>query len=583
MNQLMQPTTDLKAQAQLEPQKRPYYALYQQEVTVDGQSYKPGVWLHGIKHNNHPDSEGVPFDEWLCTPLSVEAETISTDDGKVGRLLRFYHHGKFNEWVMPMEAIAGSGEEVLKVLMGKGLTVNFPKRKTIINYIAMQQMHTIIETTYKTGWHKSGAFVLPNQVLGGNKVRYQDSGRAATIFSTQGTLEDWKKSVSLLCVGNPVLILSVCCALAGTLLFKVSIKGGGVHLVGDSSSGKSLAQEVAASVWGHPDSFAASWDVTKGGIEIEAASRNDTVLILDEIKRADPYKVQEMAYAIANGIGKSTMTREREGRAKLTWRVLALSSGERSLSEHAAIAGSPAHAGAELRMVDINAGTRTYKAFDYLHGLADGQQFHSQLTKSCRQHYGHAGAAMVEQLLKQTDDSFYLNAFTDMRKGFDAQNPQAGRVADRFAVMALAGELAIRYGVLSWPVGTAKNACQLLFNEWLATVGHGNSEDKQIAQALADFIAKHGDSRFSNIGDKFASIVHNRAGYYRVEDGKKLYLFNNAALKEAAQGYSLKRIIQTLEVIGALAMKDNDRPQKRFRFPFGGADRFIVIDPEKLE
>ena len=586
MNQFTQITEPIEAQGQsLEPQKRPYYAMYQQAVLMDGKPYKSGVWLHGIRHSNNPDSEGVPFDEWLCTPLSIEAETISTDDGKVGRLLRFYHYGKFNEWVMPMEAIAGSGEEVLKVLMGKGLQVNYTKRKNIINYIAMQQVHTIIETTYKTGWHKSGAFVLPNQVLGGNsnKVRYQDSGKAATIFSSQGSLEAWQKSVALLCVGNPVLILSLCCALAGTLLFKVSIKGGGVHLVGDSSSGKSLAQEVAASVWGHPDSFAASWDVTKGGIEIEAASRNDTVLILDEIKRADPYKVQEMAYAIANGIGKSTMTREREGRAKLTWRVLALSSGERSLSEHAAIAGSPAHAGAELRMVDVNAGTRTYKAFDYLHGLADGQQFHSQLTKSCRQHYGYAGAAMVEHLLTQTDDSFYLNAFTDMRKAFNAQNPQAGRVADRFAVMALAGELATKYGVLPWPVGTAKNACQLLFNEWLATVGDGNSEDKQIAQSLADFIARYGDSRFSNIGDKYATIVHNRAGYWRIEDGKKLYLFNNPALKEAAQGYGLKRIIQTLEVIGALPMKGADRPQKLFRFPFGGADRFIVIDPEKLE
>ncbi|XFB08710.1 DUF927 domain-containing protein, partial [Azotobacter salinestris] len=31
--------------------------------------------------------------------------------------------------------------------------------------------------------------------------------------------------------------------------------------------------------------FAASWDMTKGGLEIEAASRNDTLLSLDEIKR----------------------------------------------------------------------------------------------------------------------------------------------------------------------------------------------------------------------------------------------------------------------------------------------------------
>lgn len=87
--------------------------------------------------------------------------------------------------------------------------------------------------------------------------------------------------------------------------------------------------------------------MSKGGLEIEAAGRNDTLLPLDEIKRANPKQVQEMAYALANGRGKGTMTREREGRAKLSWRLLTLSSGERSLSGHAAIAGSPAHAGAE--------------------------------------------------------------------------------------------------------------------------------------------------------------------------------------------------------------------------------------------
>ncbi|XFB08572.1 DUF927 domain-containing protein, partial [Azotobacter salinestris] len=143
----------------------------------------------------------------------------------------------------------------------------------------------------------------------------------------------------------------------------VGVNGGGVHLVGDSSSGKSLAQLIGASVWGDPGVFAASWDMTKGGLEIEAASRNDTLLSLDEIKRADPRRVQEMAYALANGQGKGTMTREREGRAKLHWRLLTLSSGERSLSEHAAIGGNPGHAGAELRMVDVNAGTRTHRAF----------------------------------------------------------------------------------------------------------------------------------------------------------------------------------------------------------------------------
>jgi uncharacterized protein (DUF927 family) len=58
----------------------------------------------------------------------------------------------------------------------------------------------------------------------------------------------------------------------------VGVLGGGVHLVGDSSSGKSLAQLIGSSVWGDPGVFAASWDMTKGGLEIEASSRNDTIL-----------------------------------------------------------------------------------------------------------------------------------------------------------------------------------------------------------------------------------------------------------------------------------------------------------------
>ena len=573
-------------------QERPYYAVYTKDTVIDGKHFHAGTWYHTLKHSEQ-DGKSIPIDKRLCDPLHIDAETISSDDGSTGRLLRFTNkHGQLIEWVMPMEMIAGSGEELLRNFYRQGLSVNHDLRRSIPSYVGKEQGTTrILTTTAKTGWHKSGAFVLPNNVIGGNDIRYQDSGKAATIFSSQGSLEAWQKEVAALCVGNPVLILSVCCALAGPLLHKVAVNGGGVHLVGDSSSGKSLAQEVAASVWGHPKTFTASWDISKGGIEIEAASRNDTVFILDEIKRADPNKVQEMAYAIANGMGKSTMTREREGRAKLYWRVLALSSGERSLSEHAAIAGNSAHAGAELRMVDVDAGKRKYKAFDYLHGIADGDSFHKVLTTASVTDYGHAGIAMVKNLLTQTDKNFFITAFSEQRKVFNSKSPQAGRVADRFTVMALAGELAITYGVLPWPTGTAQTACKQLFNEWLSKVGDGNAEDKQISKAILDFIAVHGDSRFSDYDSKYAaSHVNNRAGYYLIDKDKydkdkdkRFYLFNVPALCEAAKGFSQERILNTLEAYDALAMTDKGRRNKEYRLHGGGRARFFVIDPEKLE
>lgn len=48
--------------------------------------------------------------------------------------------------------------------------------------------------------------------------------------------------------------------------------------------------------------------MTKGGLEIEASGRNDTLLPLHEIKRAEPKLVQEMIYSLANGQGKGTVS-----------------------------------------------------------------------------------------------------------------------------------------------------------------------------------------------------------------------------------------------------------------------------------
>ncbi|PKQ40634.1 RNA helicase [Pseudomonas sp. YY-1] len=567
--------------------ERPRFAVYDEDTTVEGRLYRAGTWYHAVK-NSGPDEKPVPVDHWICSPLHVQAETVNSEDGSIGRLLCFLYRGRRIEWVMPMELLAGKGDEVMRALMRQGLNIEYHQRRHLAPYLSSHhEPERVIATTTKPGWHESGVFVLPSRVIGNGDVRFQDSGRAVNLFTSKGTLASWQSAVATYCAGNPVLILSVCCALAGPLLAKVGVNGGGVHLVGDSSSGKSLAQLIAASVWGNPGTFAASWDVSKGGVEIEAASRNDTVLILDEIKRADPKRVQEMAYAIANGMGKSTMTREREGRAKLTWRVLALSSGERSLSEHAAMSGNGAHAGAELRLVDVNAGTRTFRAFDHVHGMT-GQEFHRVLSDAVAQHYGHLGPAFVEHLLGHPEHSDLLAGFRELRETFRTESSQAGRVADRFAIMALAGEQAIARKLLHWPAGTAADACRQLFGEWLARMGDGNAEDRQILRGIADFIALHADSRFSDVRAEHANVtVRDRAGYYEVNDDKRLYLFNSPGLLSAASGFGKERIVRALAAADALAKMDEEtngsRRTKKYRLPGEGSARFYVIDPDRLE
>ncbi len=572
---------------------RPCWGVYEHWVTNEkGRRLKPGVYWHGFKRSagdddSDDDKADRPItDEWIATPVTVAARTTNSDDGSEGRYLRLLTDSGPKDWIIPMEVFGGSGEDARRTLFGMGVIIALKKRGQFMEYLLDQRPADVFATTCRPGWHESGAFVLPGRTIGSDKVRYQASAKGQNLFSVRGSLDGWKVEVAAKCEGNPVLTLAIGCALAGPLLSLVGVLGGGVHLVGDSSSGKSLAQLIGSSVWGDPGIFAASWDMTKGGLEIEASSRNDTMLPLDEIKRADPKRVQEMAYSLANGQGKGTMTRDREARGKLSWRLLALSSGERSLSEHAAISGNAAHAGAELRMVDVNAGTRTHRAFDELHGL-EGADFHRQLTVAVGANHGHIGPAFVEKLLASDDRPGLLEDFAGIRSQFVEDNAQAGRVADRFAVIALAGEMAIAYGLLPWPPGTALADCQLLYGEWLSRVGGGNAEDRQILAGILDFIDKHGSSRFSDVEDQTPDTkVFNRAGYWEVVGTKRLYLFNKSALTEAAHGHGLARVVKALESAGALAKHDTDRDSRRtkkYRLPAGGSARLYVIDPEAMD
>lgn len=577
--------------------ERPCWGVYEHWVTNEkGRKLCPGVYRHGFRRVAGQDEDDAESDtgdrpitdELIASPVTVVARTTNSDDGSEGRLLRLVTESSIKEWIIPMEVFGGSGEDARRQLFGMGAIIELKKRGAFMEYLLAQRPEQVFATTCRPGWHESGAFVLPGRTIGSAKVRYQSSSRRS-IFSTKGDLAHWQAEVATKCAGNPVLTLAVGCALAGPLLSLVGVLGGGVHLVGDSSSGKSLAQLVAASVWGEPEIFKSSWDMTKGGLEIEASSRNDTTLILDEIKRANPKNVEEMAYALANGQGKGTMTREREAGAKLAWRVLALSSGERSLSEHAAISGNTAHAGSELRMVDVNAGTRIYKAFDELYGM-DGGDFHRLITLEITDHYGHLGPAFVEKLLEAYDKPGLQKYFASIRAKFIVDSAQAGRVADRFAVIALAGEMAIDYGLLPWTPGSALADCQLLYNEWLSRVGSGNVEDRQILAGILDFINKHGSSRFSDINaSQDDAKVFNRAGYWELIgeriDTKRLYLFNSSALMEAAPGYGLNRVGKALDGAGAIVERGSDRKRyaKKCRVPGGGSPWLYVIDPEALD
>lgn len=558
---------------------RPCWRVYDDWTTRHGRKYRPGVYYHGIKEN----AEAPPTlaDDWISAPLHVDAITTDREDGEHGRLLRFVSAtGRWKKWAMPMAMLAGDGNEARQVLLSDGLVFDLKQRARIIHYIASQQPKERLRAATVTGWH-DGAFVLPDEVIGADDIWFQAAGRHAP-YGTAGTLEGWQTEVAAKAAGNPAIALAICASLAGPLLESLNIDGGGVHFYGDSSTGKTTALMAAISAWGGPD-FRRTWRATANGLEGAARMHTSTLLALDEIGEISPKELYESIYALGNGHGKGRATVYGEARKVARWRVYSFSTGEMTIASRMAAGGFEAKAGQSVRMLDIPVAGQ-HGIFDALHGHASGAGLSQAIRDAAAKHYGHAGRAFVGVLIEDRRDGLNeAEALAAIESRFGELDGQEGRAARMLAVSALAGEIAIEAGILPWEPDTAINAALVAFNLWRSGRGAAgqNAEHVAILRAVADFIDRHSDSRFSGLDDHNAPTVRDRAGWWKSDGAQRLYLFTSGGLREATKGYDLARVLTALDQAGALE-SESGRKTKTTRTPDGRRPKLYHVDPELL-
>ncbi|MCQ6307615.1 DUF927 domain-containing protein, partial [Bacillus cereus] len=102
---------------------------------------------------------------------------------------------------------------------------------------------------------------------------------------------------------------------------------------GSTSTGKTTALKVAASVWG-TNQLVNEFNATKVSVERKAAFLNSFPLLLDDSRKADERLLQSFVYTFSGGRSKgrgSVGGSQRE----YTWRNIMLTTGEVSLNEYA--------------------------------------------------------------------------------------------------------------------------------------------------------------------------------------------------------------------------------------------------------
>lgn len=575
----------------------PHFEVLHQKT--DGRA--PGVYWVGVVTDKDGAVTAQADPAWICSPLTIAAQTRDPQSSEWGRLLVFPDNdGKEHRWAMPMRMLAGSGEELRAELLSEGLVMaSHPStRRMVTDYIARERPTVMARCVARTGWH-GDVFVLPRETFGDSEaepVIFQTAAPDGVTLGQAGTLEDWRDHVAAPCAGNSRLVVSLSCAFAGPCIGLLNAEGGGVHLRGGSSTGKTTAAFVAASVYG-PPSFVRTWRQTDNGLEGIASLHSDMLLVLDEMGQLDPKHAGAVAYMLANGQGKGRSRRDGSPRAVATWRVMFLSTGEIGLSDLMTQAGGKVRAGQEVRVIDLPADAGARKGlFEQVSDEMTPGMFADALRAASAKHYGHALPAFLHCLVSDsTKAREYLRSRREvlsLRLAPVGADGQVRRVADRFALIAAAGELATDCGLTGWRAGEAEDAARKCFDAWLAARGTSGAGEPQamLAQVRA-FLEVHGESRFTPWDDKddddedddkksFPSRTINRAGFRRESpDGPTYYVEREVFKSQVCVGFDPAAVARTLEEAGAMRKAGDGRFDHKTRLPDGRNTRVYIIEP----
>lgn len=575
------------------PEWRDDPQLNEPMIYADGrfELYHDGLFF--VKYNDDdPSNILFKLKMRVCSPLEVIAKTRDTGSTTWGRLLQWRDDdGVLHTWSMPISLLQGDAREYRRELASQGLDIEYAITATYRSYldvyIQKYPIHKRALCVDKLGWHDE-QYVLPDGAIGNDSkelIVYQSAHSINSTIAQQGTLAQWRDELCKKLADQSRFVFSIACAFAGQLLELLDDDGGGFHILGSSSMGKSLSLKLAASVWGNPDKYVKTWRSTDNALEGTASEHNDSFLPLDEISESDPKIIGKAAYMLANGKPKGRSTTTGHNRIAKTWRIIFLSNGEESLQNFMAQAGQKTNAGIEVRVAHIDADAgKGLKTFDSLVLADTGAAQADKIKELSQAYYGVAGIAWLEHITtdKAATTATAKQFVNDFMSNYSNLAPQAHRVAKRFAIVATAGEMATQANITGWQAGQATTAVMTCLDNWLDNYGRdGEHEQRQIIKHIQAFIEQHGSSRFeprhSHKCADFEPKTSNRVGYRNIKTGDYYFMINTFDT-QVCQPFSSKAVLQVLDDANLLLRNQGDR--KAYRSPetlFINRDPFYVV------
>lgn len=451
----------------------------------------------------------------LCSYIDVEAEGYDRQGGGRCRLVRFADtFGKIRKATVMMSELVKNQNSVLATLADQGLSLYRANAQGgnahVAEFIRTRDVERYFQTTDSYGWLELGKkFIIPNATFGdadGQETIYNGETEHAPQYGQGGTLQQWQDTIGTNAKHSSRVAFAVCMAFASPLLRFTNEGSGGFHLVGKSSMGKTTAIRAGVSVWGQvledAGEMKVSWNATGNGLELAAKSHTDLPLFIDELGQGENARVdfEQVVYMLGNGVGKRRMTKDAKGSTLSNWRLLFLSAGEYTAAQMMErLRRRDVATGAEIRMATIDAipVSEELGVFESIPRGMNSKELADTFSEFGSRFYGTAGVAFMEALIADVERRGGVEAVREhIAKGVAdwvnvharSYDGQIQRVAKRFALVAVAGELATEYGVLPWSTGEASNFADACFRSFVENFETSEQKELRLCQGVIDYV-----------------------------------------------------------------------------------------------
>lgn len=253
----------------------------------------------------------------------------------------------------------------------------------------------------------------------------------------RGSLDVWLGMVKRLVVGNTpmefALAVGFSSVLVKPLADKIDHESIFVHLIGASSTGKTTAANLIASIAGspdvHSDGLMRTWNTTENAAVRALVGNNGFPIIFDEVSMQKKKDLSSFTYIVASGCEKRRMNDKKDVQVPRKFQTTVVSTGESSILNQ-----TNGNAGLRMRLIEVGHIPFTPSA-----------KVAEVVKKTCASNYGWAITPFANYVSSLNDDYLqkgWQHYYTKLMKTLVSDDKYAARLSKKLAVILLAAHIA---------------------------------------------------------------------------------------------------------------------------------------------